>query len=99
MDLELTQVSLPAVLQSGLTMNGERATRAGIAMELRVEPEEILVEADERKLRQVVFNLLSNAVKFTPAGGRINVSAQMRHAVVEVAVSNTGSGSRPRTRS
>ena len=28
-----------------------------------------VVEADERRIRQVVFNLLSNAVKFTPEGG------------------------------
>ena len=29
------------------------------------------IEADERKVKQVVFNLLSNAVKFTPDGGEI----------------------------
>ena len=45
-----------------------------------------------RKLRQVVFNLLSNAVKFTPAGGRVDVSAQLTDGIVEVAVADTGPG-------
>jgi len=92
MELELAEVSLPLALQSGLTMSGERATRGGITLGLRVEPDEIVVQADERKLRQVVFNLLSNAVKFTPAGGRVDVSAQLTDGVVEVAVADTGPG-------
>jgi len=43
-------------------------------------------------MRQVVFNLLSNAVKFTPAGGRVDVSAQMTDGVVGVVVTDTGPG-------
>jgi len=92
MDLELTEVSVPETLQSGLTMHEERASRSGVTLELVVEPETILVEADERKLRQVVFNLLSNAVKFTPPGGRIDVSARVDDGLVEVAVADTGPG-------
>jgi signal transduction histidine kinase len=92
MELDLAEVSLPETLRSGLTMQGERATHGGITLELNVAPEEIVVEADERKLRQVVFNLLSNAIKFTPPGGRIDVSAAQSDGVVEVAVADTGSG-------
>ena len=95
MELELTEVSLPDALQSGLTMHGERAIRAGISMELNVEPDDIVIQADERKLRQVVFNLLSNAVNFTPAGGRIDVSAHISDGIVEVAVADTGAGIAP----
>ena len=95
MELELSEVSLPQTLQSGLTMHGERATRGGITLGLAVEPDDIVIQADERKLRQVVFNLLSNAVKFTPSGGRVDVSAQMTDGIVEVAVTDTGSGIAP----
>jgi signal transduction histidine kinase len=95
MELELSEVSLAQALQSGLTMHGERATRAGVTLGLKVEPEEIILEADERKLRQVIFNLLSNAVKFTPAGGRVDVFAQLAEGWVDVAVADTGAGIRP----
>src|SRR5262249_29276951 len=67
----------------------------GIALGLRVEPDEILVTADERRVRQVVFNLLSNAIKFTPRDGRVDVSAQLRDGEVEVAVADTGPGIAP----
>src|SRR5205085_10565068 len=95
MDLELCEVSLRETLQSGLSMYAERASRSGIELDLRVEPDEIVIAADERKLRQVVFNLLSNAVKFTPSGGRVEVSAQQHDGSVEVAVTDTGSGIAP----
>ena len=95
MELELSDVSLRPTLESGLTMNAERASRAGVALGLTLDPEEITVQADERKLRQVVFNLLSNAVKFTPADGRVDVSASITDGVVEVAVADTGPGIAP----
>ena len=95
MELDLADVSLPETLQSGLTMHGERATKGGITLGLNIEPDEIVIRADERKVRQVVFNLLSNAVKFTPSGGRIDVSAQLTDGLVEVAVTDTGSGIPP----
>jgi signal transduction histidine kinase len=95
MELEITDVLLADALRSGLALQGERATRAGIALGLSVEPSDIMIRADERKLRQVVFNLLSNAVKFTPGGGRVDVSARMTDGVVEVAVADTGPGIAP----
>ena len=36
-------------------------------------PDEYLFDAD--KLKTILFNLLSNALKFTPAGGRISITA------------------------
>src|SRR4030095_4979696 len=54
------------------------------------------VQADERKIRQVVLNLLSNAIKFTPEGGRIEVAAVPRDGFVGVAVTDTGSGIAPK---
>src|SRR5712691_11357524 len=85
MELELDDVSIPDALRSGLTMQGERAIRGGITIELACDPDEIVVRADERKLRQVVYNLLSNAVTFTPSGGHIDVSARVTDGFVEVA--------------
>jgi signal transduction histidine kinase len=53
------------------------------------------IQADERKVRQVVLNLLSNAIKFTSEGGRIEVAAAPRDGSVEVSVSDTGVGIAP----
>jgi signal transduction histidine kinase len=81
MELELEPCSLPEVLESGLVMLRERAGRRGIVLSLRVDPALGVIEADARKVKQVLFNLLSNAVKFTPDGGRVDVSARLVPAV------------------
>jgi signal transduction histidine kinase len=95
MELELSDVSVPEALETGLTMQEERAREGRITLGLTTDPAEIVVQADERKLRQILFNLLSNAVTFTPPGGRVDVSAHLRNGVVEVAVADTGSGIAP----
>ena len=75
-------------------MHSERASRGGVELAMTTKPEAITVNADERRVRQVVFNLLSNAVKFTPSGGRVDVSALAQDGRVEVAVTDTGPGIR-----
>jgi signal transduction histidine kinase len=83
---------VPDVLRSALSMHSEQAERGGIALALTTEPDEITIEADERRLRQIVFNLLSNAIKFTPTDGRVDVSARLDDGRVEIAVADTGPG-------
>jgi signal transduction histidine kinase len=92
MELELSEVDLPDVLRSAVSMHSERAGRGGIALALTTEPTEITITADERRVRQIVFNLLSNAVKFTPADGRVDVFARLDDGRVEIAVADTGPG-------
>jgi signal transduction histidine kinase len=95
MELDLADVSLRETLESSLTMHAQRAAHEGVALGLTLEPDEITVHADERKVRQVVVNLLANAVRYTPAGGRVAVSALARNGTVEVSVSDTGPGIAP----
>jgi signal transduction histidine kinase len=94
-ELDLAEVSVAEILRGGLSMHGERASRGGVALGLAVEPDDMTVEADERRVRQVVFNLLANAITFTPPEGRIDVSARLFDGIVEVAVADTGSGVEP----
>jgi signal transduction histidine kinase len=76
-------------------MLGERAARRGIAVEVDDDPHVDRIDADERKVKQVLFNLLSNAVKFTPEGGTITVRTRGETAAVEVSVCDTGVGIAP----
>jgi signal transduction histidine kinase len=95
MELELGTFALEPVLEAGLVMVRERASRKGVEFHLEVAADTGRVEADERKIKQVVFNLLTNAVKFTPAGGKVTISAQRTERTVEVAVADTGVGIAP----
>ncbi len=79
MALELSAVPLATLLGNSLVMVKEQCLKNGIALSLDV-PEairDLVISADERKLKQILFNLLSNAAKFTPEAGRITVSARV----------------------
>ena len=92
MELELSTFSLRETIDSSVAMLRERASRRGIALEADCDPGVDTIEADQRKVKQVLFNLLSNAVKFTPEGGRITVRARTASDVAEISVQDTGVG-------
>ena len=92
MELAVAEMAVEDALEQGLTMQAERAARQDVALHLAVAPDVGTIQADERKIRQVIFNLVSNAVKFTPPGGRVDVSAVRRDGEVEIAVADTGPG-------
>ena len=74
-----------ALVLPQLHAKGVRYTDAG-------ECRDVVVLADEEKARQILINLLSNAIKFTPPGGEIRLACEAAGDVVEVTVSDTGSG-------
>ena len=57
------------------------------------------VWGDETRLEQVVQNLVTNAIHYTPAGGRITVTAYAEGDAACVAVADTGCGIAPEDQS
>ncbi len=53
------------------------------------------VRIDEARMMQVMHNLLSNALRYTPAGGKLRLSARTVQDKVEITVQDTGSGIDP----
>ena len=69
----------------------ERAA-TGARFEVSVRGAVPLVQADSRRVWQVLTNLISNALKFGPADGPVHVTVTSTPADVEVAVSDEGPG-------
>jgi signal transduction histidine kinase len=95
MELQLSRFSLHAALESVLLMVRERAAGRGIELRTELDPAIDHLEADERKVKQVVLNLLTNAVKFTPSGGTVTLETEHNGAGVVVSVRDTGVGIAP----
>jgi signal transduction histidine kinase len=95
MELEVTDFDLPSAINNALTLVRERATRRGITLGPAIDDRVGVIQADERKVKQVLLNLLSNALKFTPEGGRIDVQASVNENMVELSVADTGVGIAP----
>jgi PAS domain S-box-containing protein len=70
---------------------------AGIALELKLEARPIVINADWRRIAQILGNLLQNSAKFTKPGGRVTVTASSDAASGEaqLQVADTGSGIPP----
>lgn len=55
-----------------------------------------LLQADKRRVKQILLNLLSNAVKFTPEGGEVRVEACVGDdGGIVISVHDTGIGMKP----
>lgn len=93
MKLEAAPVALKDVIQASVTMLMERALKNDIRLSVEIGPGvEKAIEADERKVKQILFNLLSNAVKFTPEGGSVTLVASKENDAVRICVADTGIG-------
>jgi PAS domain S-box-containing protein len=83
----------PAKTVADLVQLAEAKARAdNIRIEIRREGIIPQLQADARKLKQIVLNLLVNAIKFSHAGGRIEIVLRNAGGAVAIAVIDHGIG-------
>jgi PAS domain S-box-containing protein len=73
----------------------EHARSRDVQLVSEVEPNLRPIDADSQRLAQAVSNLLNNAIKFTPAGGRVLLSAGQSATQLDIIVQDTGCGIAP----
>jgi len=87
------EFNVAAVLEATLRMMRPLAEREHVTLEMSLDARGMRLLAVERMVCQILLNLLSNAVKFTPARGRVALSAvQTAEGGLIVAVADTGLG-------
>lgn len=97
--LALKPVDLRAVAEEVVQMFAPQASLKNL--ELRLDGDLAQVEADERRIVQVLVNLVSNAIRYTQHGsivicvGRKAESAQGSSEAAEIIVTDTGRGMTP----
>ena len=66
-----------------------------VQLEIELDSDLPQLRIDEHRLQQILLNLLSNAIKFTPAGGKVCVSAYVCAGGLASVVADTGIGMTP----
>ena len=71
--LETTPVAVDYLCKYCISLVKAQADQKQIQIETCIGDRTGLIQADERRMHQVLINLLSNAIKFTPAGGHVQL--------------------------
>ncbi len=92
MSLERSEVKIADMVQGVADVVADWARQEDLELEVTCGEDVGSAMIDERRIRQALFNLLSNALKFTPAGGRISLSAQRQDGQLLLTVADNGIG-------
>ena len=88
--LTLTDFPLRALVIS--VAKAQRLALKAAQIKLKLDVEDIVVNADRDKFKTVLDNLLSNAVKFTPRGGSVTIRANSTPSSFVLEFADSGPG-------
>jgi PAS domain S-box-containing protein len=92
-DLDLVELDVQDVLGGAVAIVAPLAEKKNTTIDIEAFEQSLYVQADELRLRQILFNLLSNAVKFSSEGGKVAVWADAdERGQVTVSVRDDGVG-------
>ncbi|NUM46414.1 MAG: PAS domain S-box protein, partial [Anaerolineales bacterium] len=97
LDLQIQDIALADVAEASLLFIKEIASKKNLKLAFHLNDHLAIVEADPKRLKQMLVNLLSNAVKFTPSDGQISlqVTTNSEEKTVTFTVADTGIGIAP----
>jgi signal transduction histidine kinase len=97
LELRYESIDLSELIQKKIELFSGQSAAHEFAVDL--PDEALMVEADPRRLKQVLANLLSNAIKYSPDGGVVRVSGKTEGRSVVVSVQDDGIGIQDKHRS
>jgi len=89
--LEKVPCDLGEITRHAAELYEEVAEAAGVDFAIEIDGL-VPIEGDPTRLRQAVANLVDNAVKYTPAGGRVRVTAEGQADLAITRVQDNGPG-------
>jgi two-component system, cell cycle sensor histidine kinase PleC len=95
MKLALSILPMKSILNEIPMLVADMVSKKKLEMSLEIADDLPDIQADELKVKEIVYNLLSNAVKFTPEGGTIGMRAKQTDSKIEIVVWDTGVGIAP----
>jgi heavy metal sensor kinase len=94
-DLHKESVDIREIIEEAGETGELLAEHAGVAIEIHLPSEPVVVPVDRSRIRQLALNLIENAVKYTPRGGQVSVELGSHDGRVVFSVADTGIGIAP----
>jgi PAS domain S-box-containing protein len=92
LEVRRSRVELGSVIEAATEMARPLIDARRHTLQLDVTGEPLPLDADPLRIAQVIGNLLTNAAKYTPAGGRIRLSAERSGDFAAVRIVDNGVG-------
>lgn len=92
MDLDISEVDLKALIDEAVSIGVTNAADTEVEVVADIAADLGRIEADEKRIRQVLFNLVSNALRFTDPGGKVTISAERMGDTAKLTVKDNGRG-------
>lgn len=92
MELEIDVFPIERAISSAIELISRSATDTEVDIQMEVTDDVRQVQADEKRITQVIFNLLSNALRFSNAGDSIRIKAEAKAGMLQLSVTDSGDG-------
>lgn len=90
--VQLKRQNIVAIIQHVLALMEFDARKKGIRFILDYNYENIVVDCDENRLKQVFLNFIKNGIEAMPNGGDLRVKLGVDAGLVHIAIQDTGVG-------
>jgi len=95
MTVDPCHTTLAEILDNALETTRPQFEQRGQSVHTALPAAPVAMMGDVVRLVQALTNLLVNASKFTPDGGAVSISAELRGAMVDIHVADNGAGIAP----
>jgi signal transduction histidine kinase len=92
LELRPRPVEARGLIEAAAAAMRDRASRAGIRLEVAVGHDVAEIVADEERLKQVLYNLLTNAISFSEAGKTVRLGCERAGGELLITVADEGKG-------
>ena len=91
----LEEKNIIPILKNVLSLFEFEARKKNIHIGLEYTSENVMIECDENRLKQVLINFVKNGIDAMPNGGEIKVKTRVINQVVHISIQDTGVGIPP----
>ncbi len=94
-DMNREPVDLTRTVQTIISNHQELARKNNLSLITEIAADVPVVNVDNVMIERALINLVTNAIKYSPDGGEVRVSMEVRERALVICVSDTGIGIAP----